>query len=195
MRRVSAVFAAPVAAFLCMAYDASGQSGTNPAVLSDGAVEIRFAPPEDGLGCAGIVNRLVAGERFVDLRPQGATLWEILLRDAQAPTNEPLRVNNRAPAMNRVFEKSGGTARLFFEGVDLPGERRAIDFRNQLSEAEVKALSNVVIGHYAGTAPDNAKWRIVGTPLTNARGQVSYENGDIVLQSVSAGPGIMFYFR
>ena len=73
--------------------------------------------------------------------------------------------------------------------------RRVIDFQNQLSEAEVKALSNVVIGHYEGTAPDSAKWRIVGTPLTNARGQVSYENGDIVLQSVSAGPGSVFTFR
>ena len=73
--------------------------------------------------------------------------------------------------------------------------RRVIDFQNQLSEAEVKALSNVVIGHYEGTAPGNAKWRIAGTPLTNARGHVSCANGDIVLQSVSAGPGIMFYFR
>ena len=73
--------------------------------------------------------------------------------------------------------------------------RRTIDFQGQLSEAEVKALSNVVIGHYAGTEPGGAKWRIVGTPLTNARGQVAYENGDIVLQSVSAGPGAVFTFR
>ena len=86
----------------------------------------------------------------------------------------------------------------FVPGPTLDGvtmRRRVVDFQDQLSDAEVKALSNVVIGHYAGTAPSGTKWRIVGTPLTNARGQVSYENGDIVLQSVSAGPGSVFTFR
>ena len=145
MKRTLAVFVASTVALLCLASDASGQAGTTPAVLSDGAVEIRFAPPEDGLGCAGIVNWLVAGERFVEPRPQGATLWEIFLRDAQAPTNEPLRVNNRAPAKNRVFEKSGETVRLLFKGVDLPGESRAMDVTATVSP---------------GATPGETEWRI-----------------------------------
>ena len=43
MRRVSAVFAAPVAAFLCMAYDASGQAGATPGEALKRAAAFRAA--------------------------------------------------------------------------------------------------------------------------------------------------------
>ena len=115
---------AAVAAFALFA--AAGE----PTVLSDGAIEIRFASPDEGLGCAGIVNRLTGGERFVDPQPQGgATLWEAFLRDADAPpTNAPVRISNRAPAAVRRAEKlADGALRLFFEGVDLPGEKGGLD--------------------------------------------------------------------
>ena len=91
MRRILAALATPTVALLCMTSDAFGQSGTNSAVLSDSAVEIRFAPPEDGLGCAGIVNRLVADERFVDPRPQGVFYSCHISCDFSKPRRNSLR--------------------------------------------------------------------------------------------------------
>ena len=97
--------------------------------LDDGAISLSFASPEQGFGCSGIVNKAAGGQRFVRMRKNDITLWELLVskRDERG-SNVVERLNNRtARCVAKTFSRSGDSLKLHFDGIEVCGEKDAFD--------------------------------------------------------------------
>lgn len=103
-------------------------------VLENRALRLAFDSAENGFGCLGIENRLADNARFVHPRPEVAGLWSLsfsTLPDASG-RRERVELDNRSPAVRRAAVRSRGGLAFVWEGLDLPGEKGAVDVRAEI---------------------------------------------------------------
>lgn len=97
-------------------------------VLETPDMRIVFAEAEEGFGIRRIENRLGKGAAFLSSNGSRDDFWTIRLKGRQSGTNAWHELSNRSPAVSRKVTKTpDGGARFFFGGLDVPGEKGAVD--------------------------------------------------------------------
>ena len=94
--------------------------------LETDALRINFGDSDSGFGIRGIINRL-SGETMFGAAAGGNDLWEIRFSRKGAITNEYVTLSNRSVAGMLDAVRETNTLRLYWKGLDLPGEPRAVD--------------------------------------------------------------------
>ena len=98
----------------------------NP-VLETDAMRVEFGPSAEGFGLRRIVNKAAGGCVFVAPKAGETDLWELrIVGKGDAGTNETLLISNLAPC-ERSFSCGDGSVALAWRGIDLPGEKKALD--------------------------------------------------------------------
>ena len=104
--------------------------------LESESLRLVFGTPDAGFGLESVVNKLSGETRFGGAF-DGATLWSILFSRRGAVTNEYCTVVNGSPVATRESERTEDRLRLYWKGVDLPGDPGAVDVA-----ADVKLLAD-----------------------------------------------------
>ena len=134
----------------------------NP-VLETDAMRVEFGAGENGLGLQRIVNKAADGCAFVAPKAGETDLWELrMVGKGAAGTNETINISNLA-SCERSFACGDGNVSLAWRGIDLPGEKKALDVF-----VEVKAKGELV--HWSITSRTTSKrWALHTTVFPYVR--------------------------
>ena len=144
-------------------------------VLETETMRIEFGTAESGFGLKRIVNKAAGGAAFVMPKKGETDLWELrLVGKGDAGTNETLRVSNQMPC-DRSFACGNGRVGLAWRGLDLPGEKKALDVF-----VEVKESGGLT--HWSITSKTSSRrWALHTTVFPYVRHVVSDGEADVLL--------------
>ena len=188
------------------------QEGTVAPVFETDALRIEFAAEEDGYGLRRIVNRAAGDETFAVAKGGAADLWALRFTGVGvAGTNETVIVDNRASCKRSATAQAEELC-LTWRGIDLPGERGALDVtvrirpEDGLSRWEIDsqvrsrkwALHTTrfpIVRHVVsdGEADVLLPWKNMGARLVR-RYEASKEKS-VLVYSPSCKPPVMGFFK
>ena len=144
-------------------------------VLETDVMRVEFGSAENGLGLRRIVNKAAGECSFVEPKAGETDLWELrMVGKGAAGTNETLHISNLAPC-ERSFACGDGSVALAWRGIDLPGERKALDVF-----VEVKAKGELT--HWSITSRTTSKrWALHTTVFPYVRHVVADGEADVLL--------------
>ena len=144
-------------------------------VLETDAMRVEFGSAESGLGLRRIVNKAAGGCSFVAPKAGETDLWELrMVGKGAAGTNETLCISNLAPC-ERSFACGDGSVALAWRGIDLPGEKKALDVF-----VEVKGKGELT--HWSITSRTTSKrWALHATVFPYVRHVVADGEADVLL--------------
>ena len=144
-------------------------------VLETDAMRVEFGSAESGLGLRRIVNKAADGCAFVAPKAGETDLWELrMVGKGAAGTNETLCISNLA-SCERSFACGDGSVALAWRGIDLPGEKKALDVF-----VEVKGKGELT--HWSITSRTTSKrWALHATVFPYVRHVVADGEADVLL--------------
>ncbi len=98
-------------------------------ILENSDLKIAFASAEQGFDCLGIANTLADEIRFVNPHDGQAGFWRLTFKSS-ADTNgvqEAVVIDNHSPAAKRSADQKKRELVFTWQGLDLPGEKGAVD--------------------------------------------------------------------
>lgn len=114
--------------FFAVGYLAVSAWAASP-VLENDAMRILFADADRGWGVTGIVNKVAGDVRFLRDTGNEIDFWQVMFsKETDGRRTECMNISNRSPARRRI-ETDGNRTVFVFEGIDLPGEKGAVDVR------------------------------------------------------------------
>jgi len=168
---------------------ALGASGSPAApVFETDSLRVEFATGEDGFGLRRIVNRTAEGVSFAAAQGGAADLWELnLVGIGAAGTNETVFVDNRAPCVRTAAQQAGELG-LTWRGIDLPGERGALD-------VSVRIRPEGELTHWEiDSQVRSRRWALQTTKFPIVRRVVSNGEADVLLPWKNMGARLVRNF-
>ena len=153
---------------------AASVAAGNP-VLDTDTMRVEFGGADDGFGLRRIVNKAAGGAAFVAPKKGETDLWELrIVGKGDAGTNETITISNHAPC-NRSFSHGDGRVAFAWRGIDLPGEKKALD-------VFVEVKGNGELTYWSITSKTASKrWALHTTVFPYVRHIVSDGEADVLL--------------
>ena len=153
---------------------AASVAAGNP-VLDTDTMRVEFGGADDGFGLRRIVNKAAGSAAFVAPKKGETDLWELrIVGKGDAGTNETITISNHAPC-NRSFSHGNGRVALAWRGIDLPGEKKALD-------VFVEVKGNGELTYWSITSKTASKrWALHTTVFPYVRHVVSDGEADVLL--------------